>query len=109
MRREFLPIAWTIIICILSVLPVNKDGGVSLALDVGHVFAYAVLALLWFISVRRVSIATLVSLCSTPITEIVQIFTPWREACLIDVANNAIGVILGFCCMVIVKRILWRR
>jgi len=105
MRRELLlPILWTFIIVVLSVIPLPVHGSeIPKLLDVGHVVSYAILAILWTWSLGKRMSGLIVSIITTPLTEIVQLPLPWRNANLIDVFNNIIGVLIGVVLYNIIK------
>ena len=93
---KILPILWLLLICLGSVLPIKGGPGVSELLDMGHILSYANLTSLWIWSLRSSSKGLLISLGCTPITELLQLFIPWRSANVLDVFNNAIGALLGY-------------
>ena len=94
-HKLILPIIWTVIIVISSIVPIPEKEKLSTFLDVGHIAVYTILALLWSYSLGNLFRAFTISLISTPLTEIVQLFTPWRSSNLADVLNNLIGVLIG--------------
>ena len=94
--KVLFPVLWTLIIVILSVIPPPIHGPeASKLFDLGHVVSYALLTILWIWSLRSKVYALLISLVMTPLTELVQLPLPWRNANLIDVLNNALGVLVG--------------
>ena len=89
-----LALVWLSLILVASVVPVSA--GVSgETLDVGHVFSYAVLTFLWVKAIGLNHRSLAVSIALTPLTETIQLFTPWRHPSLFDVGNNLLGVLIS--------------
>ena len=95
---------WLLAIGVLSVVPFQKGGGVSAILNLGHIGVYTILAILWGLAFKDRGKRILASVASIPLTELLQLFTPWREANLMDLANNALGVILGLLAFALIAK-----
>ena len=93
--RSFLTTLWLLVICVLSVVPVQKGEGVSVMLDLGHIGVYTILAILLGFAFEDRGKRISASIASIPLTELLQLFIPWREANLMDVASNTLGITLG--------------
>jgi len=106
--RAILPTLWILAICVLSVVPIPKDGGVSAILDLGHIGVYMILAFLWGFFFEDRGRQILTSVICIPLTEFLQLFTPWREATLIDLANNTLGIILGLLAFTLFTKVIVR-
>jgi len=104
--KILIPIVWTLLISLGSISPVNKDHVSSEMLDVGHIVSYAILSMLWIWTLRSSTKGFILALATTPLTEILQAFIPWRDANIIDLFNNAIGVTLGYSLLL---SILWMK
>lgn len=87
-------VLWLSFICVSSVIPIDGDDIHGL-LDLGHIAVYIVETVLWawFFDFKYRFIA--VSIASSPLTELLQLATPWRNPCIIDILNNLVGVALG--------------
>ncbi|MBS7642295.1 MAG: hypothetical protein QW374_05250 [Candidatus Bathyarchaeia archaeon] len=92
--RGFYAILWLTTICISSIVPVDS-GEIGELLDIGHIIVYIVQTILWawYFDFEYTFIP--VSIASTPVTELLQLATPWRNPCLIDILNNMLGVCIG--------------
>lgn len=89
-----LALIWLSLILAASILPVPATVSGE-TLDAGHVFSYAVLTVLLVKAVGLNHRSLAVSVGLTPLTELVQLFAPWRHPSLMDVGNNLIGVLLS--------------
>lgn len=88
---------WLSIICILSVIPIDSENrDIGNLLDLGHTIVYAVQTILWAWFFNSKNRFIVVSIASSPLTELLQLVVSWRDPCLMDVFNNLIGVALGF-------------
>jgi len=97
-------ILWLLAICVLSVIPVGGENLYNL-LDLGHITMYVVQTILWawLFDFKLKFIAA--SVASSPLTELLQLLTPWRNPCFTDICNNLIGVALGVITVLAVKSI----
>lgn len=86
--------AWLLAICISSIIPLDS-GDIGKLLDLGHIIVYVVQTMLWAWYFDFEYIFIPVSIASTPVTELLQLATPWRNPCLLDILNNMLGVFIG--------------
>lgn len=104
--RIAVAVSWLILICILSVIPVEKTPEAEAILDAGHILVYTVQTILfaWAFTGRFTFIQA--SLAASPVSEVVQLLAPWRTPSLLDVGNNIAGVALGILVSLLAGRIL---
>ena len=102
----FLALAWMAAIFWASsgpVPPVVPDPTLDLvAKKVGHFLAYALLAVLWWLAVRReltdraaIAVALAITIGYAGFDEIHQAFTATRNPSSVDVAIDAAGAVIG--------------
>jgi len=109
-RGLALPLLWTLLIAVLSAIPLPEQGPETpRLLDVGHVASYALLAALWIHSLGARWEALLPPLATVPLTEVIQLPLPWRNATVLDLANNLVGVALGAAAYLAVSTLTQRR
>jgi VanZ family protein len=107
--RAILATLWLLAISVLSIVPIQKGEGVSAILDLGHIGVYTILAILWSFALKDRVKRIVTSVASIPITEFLQLFIPWRKANLMDIANNALGVILGLLAFTLIVKVTQTR
>jgi len=103
--RAILATLWLLVISILSIVPIQKGEGVSAILDVGHIGVYTILAILWSFTFKDRGKRIVISVFSVPITEVLQLFIPWREANFMDIANNTLGIIIGLLAFIFIVHV----
>ena len=107
--RAILATLWLLTIGVLSIVPLQTGEGVSAILNLGHIGVYTILAILLCFAFKDRGKRILASVASIPLTEFLQLFAPWREANLMDLANNGLGIILGFLAFTFIAKVTQAR
>jgi len=100
--KKFIAIAWTFLIAIASILPIPE--GYDGVLNIGHIFSYFILLILWVYAIGFNSKALFISIVLTPLTEVLQLVIPWRNSNILDIGSNFLGVILALIILYILRR-----
>lgn len=99
--KKIIAITWTFLIAIASILPIPE--GYDRFSSVGHIFSYFILLILWVYAMGFISKALFISIALTPLTEVLQLVTPWRNSNIFDLGSNFLGVIIAFIVLYIFK------
>ena len=113
MITKLLPaISWTVFVISISLIPGNEFPKLQEEFKhidkLAHVFLYCGLSFLWYYDLRRSGIANMMKyrtdaflsftlLLLGVILELLQHYLiPFRSFDLLDIASNAVGIVLGF-------------